>query len=111
MEFKLKEMAGPELREYTVITRDEYDIDNPQGSTQENIYPMLIYKKTLKTLLPGNDGIREVQSLNGKIEKIYPLKNGDTIEIEGQRYTVTEIMPRIYGDFQEFNLEVQRNGQ
>ena len=39
------------------------------------------------------------------------MSKSDVIEVEGYKYKVTEILPRIYADFVEFSLELMRNGQ
>lgn len=106
MYFKLKSFAGKELKKYKVIRNTGYSLDNPIGINEEFIYPMIVYKKSLKIISPNNDGIRVFNQLNGKIEKKYNLKLHDTIEIEGYLYRVIELLPRLYADFNEFILEI-----
>lgn len=111
MFFALREFAGNEIRGYQVERSTGYSIDNPKGEKEIYIYPMLIYKKTLRVLTPNADGIRESGQLNGKIEKKYNLKLDDTIIVENQKYRVTELSPRLYSDFMEFVLECERDGK
>lgn len=109
MYFKLKTFAKKEIRKYEVIRQSEYDINNPVGSEENFIFPMLIYKKSLKVITPNQDGIRKLNQLNGKIEKIYDLRLYDTIIFNNKKYRVVELLPRVYSDFNEFVLELVEN--
>ena len=90
MEFTLDEFAGEELRNYEITRKITGNIDNPKTTDHKFNAAMLICKKTLK---------------------VVGLKLDDVIEVEGYKYKVTEILPRIYADFVEFSLELMRNGQ
>ena len=109
MDFKLKEFAGKELRNYKVIRNSGYSLDSPQGINEQFIFPMLVYKKTLRVLTPNQDGIRILNQLNGKIEKKFDLRMQDTIEVENLKYRVVELLPRLYADFDEFTLELVKD--
>lgn len=112
MEFTLDEFAGEELKAYEVTRKITGDIDNPKGKDYKFNAAMLICKKTLRGYNPNSqDGGRIIGDLSGKTLKIVGLKLNDVIEIEGYKYKVTEILPRIYADFVEFSLELMRNGQ
>ncbi|RHG37466.1 hypothetical protein DW261_03470 [Fusobacterium varium] len=107
MEFKLNEVVtSAEMAKYKVIKKIKGDLRNPKGQEIEEEYPMFLYKKTLRTYNPDiGDGGRISGQLCGKILKIYPLKYGDYILIEDERYKVTEVLPRLRADFKEFVLE------
>lgn len=112
MEFTLEEFAGEELKTYEVTRKITGDIDNPQGKDYKFNAAMLICKKTLRGYNPNlQDGGRIIGVLSGKTLKVVGLKLDDVIEVEGYKYKVTEILPRIYADFVEFSLELMRNGQ
>ena len=133
MEFTLEEFAGEELKTYEVTRKITGDIDNPQGKDCKFNAAMLICKKTLRGYNPNlQDGGRIIGDLSGKTfnntceidntfvmqkeeegkkEITSNIKIDDVIEVEGYKYKVTEILPRIYADFVEFSLELMRNGQ
>lgn len=106
MNFKLMSFCKNEIRKYKLIRNTGYSLDNPQGVDEEFIYPMLIYKKSLKVISPNIDGIRILNQLNGKALKIYDIRLDDIIIVEDIKYRVIEIFPRIYADFNEFVLEL-----
>lgn len=106
MNFKLNSFAKNEIRDYKLIRNTGYSLDNPQGIDEEFIYPMLIYKKSLKVLTPNQDGIRILNQLNGKCLKKYDVRIHDIIIIQELKYRVVEILPRLYADFKEFSLEL-----
>lgn len=111
MEFKLLEFAKNEIRTYKVIKNKDYDIRNPDGVKEVFCWDMLIYKKNLKVLTSDiNSGLKTLNQLVGKILKTYDLKLGDVIEVDNIDYRVTEILPRLYADFNEFTLEMMDNG-
>lgn len=110
MEFTLREFAQEELKRYKVKRRIAGDIDTPEGSIQEFSCTMLIYKARLRGNNPNlQDGGRSIGSLNGKSFKKDKLQMGDIITVEGLEYKITDILPRIYADFDEFSLELMRN--
>lgn len=109
MNFRLKEFAKNELRDYVVIKNNGYSIDNPKSSDEEFIFTMLIYKKSLKVISPNIDGIRLLNQLNGKIEKKYNLELHDIIIVKNSKYRVIELLPRLYADFNEFVLELLKD--
>jgi hypothetical protein fuD12_05973 len=112
MEFTLEEFAGEELKTYEVTRKIVGNIDNPKPTDYKFNAEMLICKKTLKGYNPNlQDGGRIIGVLSGKTLKVVGLKLDDVIEVEGYKYKVTEILPRIYADFVEFSLELMRNGQ
>lgn len=112
MEFTLDEFAGEELRNYEITRKITGNIDNPKTTDQKFNAAMLICKKTLRAYNPNlQDGGRIISALSGKTLKVVGLKLDDVIEVEGYKYKVTEILPRIYADFVEFSLELMRNGQ
>ena len=111
MEFKLSEFAKNEIRSYKVTKHKDYDIRNPNGVKEVFYWDMLIYKKNLKVLTSDiNSGLKTLNQLAGKILKTYDLKLGDVIEVDNIDYRVTEILPRLYADFNEFTLEMMDNG-
>lgn len=111
MEFKLSEFAKNEIRTYKVKKNKDYDIRNPDGIGEVFYWDMLIYKKNLKVLTSDiNSGLKTLNQLAGKILKTYDLKLGDVIEVDNIDYRVTEILPRLYADFNEFTLEMMDNG-
>lgn len=112
MDFKLEEFAGEELKKYTVIREVEGDLDNPKGTIKEFSGEMLIYKQRLRGYAPNNqDGGRIQGGLTGKALKTLDLELGDIIIVENLKFKITDIVPRIYADFVEFNLELMRNGK
>lgn len=111
MNYKLALFADRELKPYTVHRLGEYSL-GVEPTEETFVWKMLIYKKTLKFLVvDSSDGLRTQGQLHGKIWKKYDLRNGDIIEVFGLKYRVTEIIPRIYADFNEFGLELMRNGE
>lgn len=112
MEFTLDEFAGEELRKYEITRKITGNIDNPKTTDYKFNAAMLICKKTLRGYNSNlQDGGRIIGALSGKTLKVVGLKLDDVIEVEGYKYKVTEILPRIYADFVEFSLELMRNGQ
>lgn len=111
MEFKLKQFAKKELKNYLVKTVGEYNIDNPSHSYQTREIEALIYKKKERTFLAKNDGGRVTGGLSGKTRKINNLKINEIIIVEGLEYKIVEVTPRIYADFIEFSMELMRNGE
>ena len=110
MEFTLREFAQEELKRYKVRRIISGDIDNPKGSIQEFSCLMLVYKARLRGNSPNlQDGGRSVGTSNGKSLKADKLQMGDIITVEGLDYKITDILPRIYADFDEFSLELMRN--
>ncbi|EFS20828.1 hypothetical protein FSBG_00325 [Fusobacterium gonidiaformans 3-1-5R] len=110
MEFTLREFAQEELKRYEVKRRIAGKIDSPEGSIQEFDCLMLIYKARLRGNSPNlQDGGRSVGTLNGKSFKKDKLQMGDIVKVEGLDYKITDILPRIYADFDEFSLELMRN--
>jgi len=111
MKFKLSQFAKSELRKYQVTRKSEYDMHNPNGAEEVYHWEMLIYKKTLKVATPDvNAAIKVLNQLNGKILKNYGLRLGDIIKVENINYRVVEILPRLYADFNEFVLEMMKDG-
>lgn len=112
MKFTLEEFAGEELKTYEITRKITGNIDNPKTTDHKFNAAMLICKKTLRGYNPSlQDGGRIIGVLSGKTLKVVGLKLDDVIEVEGYKYRVTEILPRIYADFVEFSLELMRNGQ
>lgn len=110
MEFTLREFAQEELKRYKVKRVIPGNIDSPEGFIQEFSCMMLIYKARLRGNNPNlQDGGRSVGTLNGKSFKADKLQMGDIIVVEGLEYKITDILPRIYADFDEFSLELMRN--
>lgn len=110
MEFTLREFAQEELKRYKVKRVILGNIDNPRGTIQEFDYLMLIYKARLRGNSPNlQDGGRSIGTLTGKSFKADKLQMGDIITVEGLEYKITDILPRIYADFDEFSLELMRN--
>ena len=110
MEFTLREFAQEELKTYEVKRRIAGSIDSPEGSIQKFSCTMLIYKARLRGNSPNlQDGGRSVGTLSGKSFKKDKLQMGDIITVEGLDYKITDILPRIYADFDEFSLELMRN--
>jgi len=110
MEFTLREFAQEELKKYRVKKVIPGNIDSPEGSIQEFDCLMLVYKARLRDNNPNlQDGGRSIGSLNGKSFKKDKLQMGDIITVEGLEYKITDILPRIYADFDEFSLELMRN--
>ncbi len=107
MEFKLKKFVNlKDFRTYEVIKPVEYDIDNPKANTDiSTSYPMIIYKKDLKSVIGTNEGVEISSLLVGKIENKYKLENNDIIIVFNKKYRVVKLLPRIYSDFSEFELE------
>ena|SRR3712207_709486 len=110
MEFTLREFAQEELKRYKVKRVIPGNIDTPEGSIQEFSCLMLIYKARLRGNSPNlQDGGRSIGTLTGKSFKADKLQMGDIIVVEGLEYKITDILPRIYADFDEFSLELMRN--
>lgn len=112
MEFNLEEFAGEELKTYKIIRKIDGDLENPRGSEIELYGDMLIYKQRQRGYAPnGLDGGRIQGGLSGKALKTLGLQLGDIIIVENLKFRITDIIPRIYADFVEFNLELMRNGK
>lgn len=107
MEFKLNEVVtSAEMAKYKVIKKIKGDLRNPKGQEIEEEYPMFLYKKTLRTYNPDiGDGGRISGQLCGKLLKVYSLRCRDYVLVEGEKYKITEILPRLRADFKEFVLE------
>lgn len=107
MEFKLNEVVtSAEMAKYKVIKKIKGDLRNPKGEEIEEEYPMVLYKKTLRTYNPDiGDGGRISGQLCGKLLKVYSLRCGDCVIVEEEKYKVTEVLPRLRADFKEFTLE------
>lgn len=99
-------VSAKDFRVYEVIKQnEEYDIDNPQGTQSTYKLPMIIYKKELKKVIATSDEMRIDNILVGKIENKYKLENNDIIILFNDKYRVIKLLPRIYSDFSEFELE------
>lgn len=106
MEYKLSDfIEDGELENYKVLKKIKGDLKNPKGEEKIEEYPMFIYKKTLRGYNPDTNGGTITGQMCGKILKIYPLKHGDYVYIDENKYKVSEILPRIRADFKEFTLE------
>ncbi|WP_319371966.1 hypothetical protein [uncultured Ilyobacter sp.] len=107
MEFTLKEFAESELKNYTVKRNNNIigvGVVTENSFTQTEI-PMLIYKGSKYQYNPNNnDGGNRQGRLLGKVEKKYDVKESDIIEVEGIEFEIKYFIPRIYADFNEFEL-------
>lgn len=111
MEFKLYQFAKKELKKYKIFTPGEYDIDNPGATETEREILAVVYKRKERSYQNRDDGGRVVGGLTGKALKKYNLKLNEVIEVEGLKYKIVDVTPRIYADFVEFGMELMRNGE
>ena len=110
--FTLKEFAGEELKNYSVERNNNVIGIGTITSTVATVvsYPMLIYKSQRYQQNPDNDdGGNRQGRLLGKVEKKYDVKENDIITIESIKFEIKYFIPRIYADFNEFEL-VMNNG-
>lgn len=111
MEFRLKTFAAKELAKYKVTRKEGHTLDNPQGTEKVMELQMVIYKGENKSKQVDEAGGRTTGKMKGKAFKKDGLQEDDVVEVEGMKWRVTQLFPRMYADFAEFEMEYMRNGK
>ena len=111
MKYRLRTFASGSMEKY-IIRRiaSEYDIDNPENKYSSLEMILVVYTKSRRErYLDNKTGSDEKADFNGKVEKKYKLQNDDYIVIEGLTYKVTNLTPRPFSDYCEFELQLTKD--
>lgn len=111
MKFKLKTFASGLMKKYHIKRKsNEYDIDNPKNNYSSQEMILVVYTKSRRErYLDNKTGSDEKADFNGKVEIKYGLKDDDYILIEKLMYKVTNLTPRPFSDYCEFELQLTKD--